>query len=102
MTRNIQLSFQRSDQDSLLFLVTFYNYRARSKVDEAKIKQKEEKQNSDKKYSAVLSEQTQSHQKKEKEEKNNIGTRNIQLSLQKSDQACLLFLVTFYNYPARS
>ncbi len=50
------LSFQKSDLACLLFLVTFNNYRARSIVHNKKTKQKEEKQNSDEKFSAVLSE----------------------------------------------
>ncbi len=41
-------------------------------------------------------------EKEEKEEKEKV-TRNIQLSrLGKLAQACLIFLVTFWNYPARS
>ncbi len=42
-------------------------------------------------------------EKKKKEEKKKTVTRNLQPSrLGKSAQACLIFLVTFWNYPARS
>ncbi len=37
-----------------------------------------------------------------KKRKNKLVTRNFWPSFQKSDQLCHLFLVTFYNYPARS
>ncbi len=97
VTRNFWLSFQRSDQACLLFLVTFYNYPARSMVDKEK-KKKRRKQNSYEKFSAVLSEKSKSRQKR----KNKIVTRNFWLTFQKSDPDCLYFLVTFYNYPARS
>ncbi len=41
--------------------------------------------------------------KKKKKKKKKTVTRNFQLShLRKSDQACFIFLVTFWNYPARS
>ncbi len=49
VTRNIWLSFLKSDQVCLYFLVTLYSYPALSFVD-----QEREKQDSDEKYSAVF------------------------------------------------
>ncbi len=149
MTRKIQLSFQKSDQACLLFLVTFYNYPARNIVDKELIKMKKEKNKIVTRNIQLSYPSRPSHAKKKenkivtrnfrlscirvdpvkpktrkrrknkivtrniqlsypsrpshaKKKKNKIVTRNFQLSFQKSYQACLLFLVTFFNYPARN
>ncbi len=101
VTRNfLKVSFQKSDPACHYFLVTFYNYPARNIVDKKKRRKKEEI--SDEKFSAHPSEQTQSDQKTKNKKKTILWQEMFWLSFQKSDQDSLLFLVTFYNYPARS
>ncbi len=127
VTRNIQLSFQKSDQACLLFLVTFYNYPARSIVNKEKRKKNKNKIVTRNIQRPCPDRPSHAKKRKRKKKKNNTVTRNFQLSpiqrsqkekrrrkkqnsdenvlklsFWKSDLVCLFFLVTFYNYPARS
>ncbi len=63
-----------------------------------------QKQNSDEKFSAVSYPNELSYAKKEKRKKKQQKSdeKVLKLSFWKSDLVCLFFLVTFYNYPARS
>ncbi len=132
MTRKLRQPYRRkSDEACFIFLVTFWNYPARGK-DWLSKKKKEEKQKSDEKFSTVscrfpqktykkkknkkkvtrnfrlslagfLKRPMRIKKKKKKKKRRKKVTRNFQLShLGKSDRPCFKFLVTFWNYPARS